>query len=255
MVVASFFDEDVLESLVVDDFRARRPFPWHNFSAVLTPLAFDSLLADFPPRALFEWREGYSGQHYDRPHNRWYLEYQPDQPSAPGSVQKADLPEVWQRFIDEIETNGRYRELMTEWLDLDDCTVRMTWHLGVTGSEVSPHIDSDNKVGTHIFYFNTLADWEPTWGGNLLVLDGVPQVGRNLEFDDFASSTEIQTLGNRSFLFKNNRPAWHGVPPLTCPDGHYRRLFNVVYERTWTPVPRKPLVKRLRKRLVKQLHG
>jgi 2OG-Fe(II) oxygenase superfamily len=229
-VGSEFFDEAVLESLRCDAFLSQRPFPWHTFEGALTPHAFDSLLAEFPRRELFEWKAGHSGQYYTRPHDRWYLEYRPHEPTRPGSARRGDLPSVWRRFVDELEGNTRYRALMTEVLGLEEFKPRLTWHLGVTGSEVSPHIDSDQKIGTHIFYFNTAADWDPEWGGNLVVLAGEPPVGQHPDrtFAEFDASAEVEFLGNRSFLFRNGPDSWHGVRPLTCPPGSYRRLFNVV---------------------------
>jgi hypothetical protein len=232
-VSSEFFDEAVLQSLTLDEFRSTAPFPWHHFTGALTPDAFRNLLEDYPPRDLFQWREGLSGQYYSRPHDRWFLEYRPDEPSRAGRAQKGDLPAVWQRFIDELERDdSSYRRHMLHWLGIDrDLELRLTWHLGVNGSEVSPHIDTDKKLGTHIFYFNTTDDWDPSWGGNLLVLDAGDRGGQGRDFDEFRLEAEIDLLGNRSFLFKNDHSAWHGVRPLQCPDGSYRRLFNVVYEK------------------------
>lgn len=253
---SEFFDEAVLESLTLDEFRSTGPFPWHHFSGVLTPAAFGRLLDDFPPRELFQWREGLSGQYYSRPHDRWFLEYRPAGPSAPGKARKADLPAVWQRFLDELERDDSpYRQHMLRWLGIDhDLELRLTWHLGVNGSEVSPHIDTDKKLGTHIFYFNTDDDWDPAWGGNLLVLDPGELDGQDRDFDDFRLEAEIDLLGNRSFLFKNNHNAWHGVRPLQCPEGRYRRLFNVVYEKPTRP-ERTSLTSRLHRRLARSRTG
>jgi hypothetical protein len=39
-------------------------------------------------------------------------------------------------------------------------------------------------------------------------------------------------LNNRSLFFQNNPKAWHGVKALTCPQGFYRKLFNVIFEFT-----------------------
>jgi hypothetical protein len=250
----TFFDPHVLESLTLEEFRAREPFPWHSFDGLLTDDAFARLRADFPRRDLFEWREGLQGQHYTRPHDRWFLEYRPDEPSAPGSARLSDLPDVWQRFLGELQGNTHYRELVTEWLGLDEYELRLTWHLGVTGSEVSPHLDTDKKIGTHIYYFNSADDWDPAWGGNLLVLKNDANGRKDPDFSDLTQEAEVDTLGNRSFLFKNSPRSLHGVRRLECPSGRYRRLFNVCYEHP----PRQPqhasLAKRLHKRLAKQLH-
>lgn len=251
--VTTFFEPTALESLTRDEFEAQRPFPWHSFDRVLKPEAFARLIDDFPPIELFEWREGLRGQHYSRPHDRWFLEYRPGEPSAPGSARWDDLPEVWRQLIDEIEGNSRYRQLVNEWLGLDVFELRLTWHLGVTGSEVSPHIDTDKKLGTHIFYFNTPGDWEPAWGGNLLVLKREAHAGEDPDFSELTQEAEIDTLGNRSVLFKNSPQSLHGVRRLACPPGRYRRLFNVCYERP-SREDAAPFSTRIQRKLAKTLH-
>lgn len=228
---SEFFDEAVLDLLDLASFRSQEPYPWHTFDGVLAPGAFDALLTEFPRRELFEWRSGRAGQYYARPHDRWYLEYRPNEATKPGSVARSGLPPTWQAFIDELDGNAHYSERMREWLGLGEYELRLTWHLGVTGSEVSPHVDADQKVGTHIFYFNTTDDWDPSWGGNLLVLEGEPpEQGVDRQFTEFREHTQIELIGNRSFVFRNGPDAWHGVRPLECPAGRYRRLFNVVFE-------------------------
>ena len=203
MTVDRFLDDAVLGALPADEFVARSPFPWHSFNGALRPEAFDALLADFPPIEMFVWREGLRGQYYTRPHDRWFLEYSAKGSSTHGYTPKAGLPVVWQRFIDEIETSESYRKNIVEWLGRDDYEVRMTWHLGVNGSEVSPHRDTDEKYGTQIFYFNTPDDWDPAWGGEIKLLVDKPKAVKNPYFGDFGSETDVDTLGNRSFLFKN----------------------------------------------------
>jgi hypothetical protein len=124
--------------------------------------------------------------------------------------------------------------------------------MGYSGSEVSPHRDAEDKIGTHIFYFNRSADWSPEWGGETLVLAGKRVPTLNPDFSDFDQQVAIPILDNASFLFKNEPDAWHGVRPLHAPEGHYRRLFNVIVTHRKTPKSktRAPQSKKLIRRVL-----
>ncbi len=234
---SAFLNQALIDSFPVKEFASRQPFPWANVGEFLLPEAFATLLADFPPLSLFAWHEGMERHDGQRPQDRWYLAYdESPYPDYEGGVaKKADLPESWQGFIDELETNRPYQRLMAKCLGQGRFTMRYAWHVGVNSSEVSPHVDDPRKAATHIFYFNTSDDWDPAWGGSTLVLGGKPIEVRNPDFPDFATSTPVQTLDNHSFLFRNTPDAWHGVAALTSPDDRHRRLFNVVFERAAAP--------------------
>jgi hypothetical protein len=240
-----FLDEEVLESLSVEDFRSRSPFPWSCLDRVVRPEGFDRLCEQFPPLSLFEWHEDRERPYGQRPQNRYYLAYnselQPSYDAPHGSVglPKQAFPEAWQQFFSELESSPTYARFIGTCLGRSDFLVRYTFHIGVTGSEVCPHLDKGRKLGTHIFYFNTRDDWDPAWGGATLVLAGRRTDRLDPDFDDFSSATPVETLGNRSFIFKNTDEAWHGVQPLACPEGAYRRIFNVVFEEPANPVSRK----------------
>jgi hypothetical protein len=244
----TFLDQDVLDEIARADLDASRPFPWLSIERLLTADGFDRLVAEFPPLSLFRWDEGLRGQHYVRPQDRWFLAYEPDRPSAPGSARAEDLPVTWRAFIEELERDRGYRKVLA--CSTGDRPARPTfnWHVGVTGSEVCPHVDKDSKIATHIFYMNTADDWDASWGGSMQVLDGRPADVEYPDFDDFATMTTVDTLGNASFLFRNTPDAWHGVQPLTCPAGAQRRLFNVVL--IGQPAPRRaPVLARLTRRV------
>jgi hypothetical protein len=245
----TFLDYDVLASFPVDDFLAQRPYPWWNLSNAIRPEAFARLISAFPPLEMFEWHEDRERTYGQRPHNRYYLAYKSDRyPAYPGLPMSA-FPDVWQGFLGELETSPAYHEFVSRCIGLTDAQVRYTFHLGVRGSEVSPHVDKGRKAGTHIFYFNTDDDWDSSWGGETLVLEGNRADRGDPDFDDFATATKVENLGNRSFLFRNTDDAWHGVLPLTCPEGAYRRLFNVIFERPESPAARpRSVVDRVKRR-------
>lgn len=229
-----FINRDLLGSFSADTFRATAPFPWHNFHQFLLPEAFEALYRDFPALDFFEKHLGLDRGNGQRPHNRYYLAYgesiyRTGQVNR-GIIRHADLPETWQQFIEELETSEEYHALIRTALGASRFKLRYAWHIGFSGCEVSPHVDSSDKIGTHILYFNTPEDWDRSWGGEILVLGDRRTEVLNPEYSDFGSATPVEIIGNRSFLFKNSAISWHGVQPLTCPEGNYRRLFNVIVE-------------------------
>ena len=231
-----FINSALLKDFELDRFKKNEPFPWFNFQSFLTPAAFYDLYSTFPSLDLFEKHTNLSRNYGQRPHNRYYLAYEKsiyktsDQPYEQGVVRHEELSLPWQQFIEELKKSQIYNNFIKDALEAQNYYVRYAWHLGHSGSEVSPHRDSPTKIGTHIFYFNTSDDWNMTWGGSTLVLGDKLTDANDPDFSDFTEIVTSQISDNHSFLFKNTSNAWHGVKPLTCPEGKYRRLFNVIFE-------------------------
>ena len=122
------------------------------------------------------------------------------------------------------------------------------WHYTPNGCSVSPHCDAKRKLGSHIFYFNTTADWDPSWGGETLILDDRGRFPRNSapRFEDFDVVIPGEALGNRSLLFARGDKSWHGVREIHCPAGAYRKVFIVVVN---------DLKRNLRRTLMARLRG
>ena len=250
----SFINYNLLNTFNRKCFTDNQPFPWYNFGSFLTSSGFQKLSRDFPCLELFEKHEGLERAYGQRPHNRYYLAYETSiyhqvERKDKGIIRYKHLPLNWQMFIQEIETSEVYHNFIKSLFQVTDFQIRYAWHMGVTNSEVSPHTDAKRKVGTHIFYFNTSNDWDTKWDGSTLVLGNKLNDSMNPDFSDFATAIPTQFTNNHSFLFKNTPNAWHGVKPLTCPEGKYRRLFNVIFEfpRTNSPLslPKKLLQKTL----------
>jgi hypothetical protein len=233
-VSESFINYEVLRNFSLDGFKARQPFPWANVSAFLTPEGFQRLYNEFPSLELFEKHEGIERIYGQRSHNRYYLAYETSiyhqEDSGNGVLKYEQLPAAWAQFIEELETGELYQSFMKTLFDVPAYRVRYAWHAGFNGSEVSPHLDATEKIGTHIIYFNTSSDWDPAWGGTTLVLGGKRTTAMNPDFADFETVTPAEALDNQSFVFKNTPYSWHGATALTCPPGKYRRLFNVIFE-------------------------
>lgn len=224
---------DCLRRFDAASFRQQEPFPWWSFRHFLRPEAFQALRQHFPAIERFEKHENLKREYGQRPHNRYYLAYEKSvyrrpENSTQGVITHRDLHPVWRRFIAELNGEG-YQSFMKSLFGVTAFSLRYAWHIGVTGSEVSPHLDSASKIGTHIFYFNTSDGWAAEWGGATLVLGGKRTADLNPDYADFDLVRPVEFLDNHSFLFKNTPDAWHGAHPLRCPEGRYRKLFNAIF--------------------------
>ena len=78
---------------------------------------------------------------------------------------------------------------------------RFHWHYAPNGCSVSPHCDAKRKLGSQIFYLNTDEDWDPSWGGETLVLDdgGRFDLASLRDFDEF-DQIASEAMGNRSLI-------------------------------------------------------
>ena len=103
---------------------------------------------------------------------------------------------------------------------------------------MSPHCDNISKLGSHIFYFNTVEDWDPDWGGETLILDDGGRFDHKAapRFEDFERIIASKALGNYSLLFCRKGNSWHGVRELGCPEGALRKVFIVAIHRLHQPV-------------------
>lgn len=219
---------------LVGAFRGNRPSPWLELPQLLDDRAFEDLRRSFPERRLFELQKNIRRPGRQRPHDRFYLsfEHRPHQIRAKrdsadqGVVQYDDLSAPWQRFLDELR-GPTYGAFLTRLFGVEP-DLRFAWHISFRGSEVSPHLDSKRKLGTHIFYFNHPEDWKEEWGGQTLMLVDKKTPRPNPDFSDFGEMMTPAMLGNRSMLFQRTDDSWHGVERLTCPENAYRRTFHVI---------------------------
>jgi hypothetical protein len=228
--MGTFIDYDRFEALVETAAKWRHDLPWYAVPQLLHEEKFQQLYEEFPDLSLFEEHKDLPREHNQRGHNRFYLAYEKSIYHAhmdSGVAKRPELPAVWQAFMTELE-EARYTSLTAKFVGRTDFYFRYAWHIGVTGSEVPPHLDSDAKLGTHMFYFNTMEDWDPAWGGSPVLLLGITTAANNPEWADFALHHEDENRGNRSLLFRNTPVMWHGYKPLRSPPGHLRRSFNVI---------------------------
>ncbi len=218
----NYLDPARLEAIDTQAFLRQKPYPWVNPAALLTDAAYDVLRKNLPNLDLFERHFGIVRAHEQTSHDRFALEYEPS----------LAVPAPWHEFVRELQ-DPVYRAFLrrlfgTRWLRLS-----FHWHYTPTGCSVSPHCDAKHKLGSHIFYFNTEADWDPAWGGETLILDDGGRFPRRSapSFEKFDHTTPARALGNRSLLFRRGAKSWHGVRVVSCPEDRMRKVFIVVINR------------------------
>ena len=228
---------DYLETLDRRTFKTRRPYPWQGIPEGLTTDGYERLTTQLPALDLFKQFFDKPREHGQQPHNRYTLDYRND----------LDLPPVWRDFILELEA-PRYQQWLAGMLGTRSFLLNYHWHFTPAGCSVSPHCDSFRKLGSHIFYLNREGEWDPSWGGQTLVLDDHGKFSRKSspDFADFAHEDSAPSVGNCSLLFRRRGNSWHGVREIQCPEGKMRQVFivvinaNDVYRRVKRWVRRKP---------------
>lgn len=217
-----YLDSARLAAIDAAAFRARQPYPWINPSGLLTEAGYRQLWQTLPDVSLFTPAFGMRRAYGQQSHDRFVLEYHDELP----------LAAPWREFIAELQ--GReYREFLCRLLGVRALALRFHWHYTPAGCAVSPHCDATHKLGSHVFYFNTAADWNPAWGGETLILDDRGRFRRRSapRFEDFAAVIPAESVGNRSLLFARTAHSWHGVREIRCPPGALRKVFIVVINR------------------------
>jgi hypothetical protein len=210
---------DRLEAIDPREFRSRSPYPWANPENLLTPTGYRALLENMPDVSMFERKFGKERRADQTPHDRYSLEY----------VEGMAVPQPWEDFIGELR-GDRYRNAIAQLFDARDPEFRFHWHYTPPGCSVSPHCDSQRELGSHIWYFNAEDEWDPSWGGDTLVLDdgGRFKPDSAPAFEDFDRIIACRSEGNRSAIIERSERGWHGVREVTCPQGHLRKVFIVV---------------------------
>lgn len=214
-----YLDFDRLENITREEFWATRPYPYANKEGLLTAAGYDALLNHMPDISMFYHNVGKPRRAGQTPHDRYSLEYTPE----------CDVPEPWQVFIGEL-CSDRYRDNICRLFDVAKVEFRFHWHYTPTGCWVSPHTDSPREHGSHLFYFNSAAEWNPDWGGDTLVLDDGGKLDYNTapDLEEFDAEIPCHSVGNYSAIMKRTDHAWHAVRPITSPEDHFRKIFIVV---------------------------
>jgi hypothetical protein len=224
--VMEYLNRGCLEAISDGAFRQRKPYPWVDIPASLTPEGFQRLRATLPEVSMFKRTEGNKSQFGRAYHNRYILHYQ----------EGITVADPWREFTDELLHGKTYDAFIRRMLGLgprDKIIMTLEWFYAWQGCSVSPHCDALRKLATHIFYFNTDEDWRADWGGHVLIQDDHGKMDRRTapSFDELDVSASVDPRGNGSLLFQRTDHSWHAVKPLGCPGDNLRKLFMVVINR------------------------
>jgi len=216
-----YLNLECLNGISAEAFQRQRPYPWVNLQGTLTAQGFEQLRGSLPDVSLFEKKVGLKRAHGQGYHDRCILHYREGLP----------LAQPWREFLAEIQGQA-YDACLRRLLGLGPgqrIILTMEWYYGWQGCGVSPHCDARRKLATHLFYFNTEADWETAWAGNILIMDdeGRFKAHSAPSFDDLKVAAALDPRGNGSLLFMRTEHSWHGVRPLQSPPDPLRKLFIV----------------------------
>jgi len=219
MSSGSYLDYARLDALDPRHFQTRAPFPWLNEAGLLGESGFRALRESLPRVEQFEKRFGHERKFGQMAHDRYALEYS----------EELEIEKPWHDFVAELR-GPRYRTWLAGMLGTKHYDLSFHWHYTPSGRGVSPHCDSPREHGSHLFYFNSEEDWDPSWGGNTLVLDDGGRLDYNTapSLEQFDRVIECDAFGNASALLKRDDHGWHAVRPVDCPEGKLRRVFIVV---------------------------
>jgi len=225
----AMLDVDRLQEIAAKapEFLNTKPYPFLGVQGILGEDAFRRLTTELPKFDLFKADFGTKRGYGQQSHDRYLLTYTPQL--------DPELPPAWREFLAEIH-GPAYTAFLRRIYGLgrhERMVLSLQWHFAPAGASVSPHTDVKRKIGSHIFYLNTEDDWKPEWGGQTLVLDDGGKLSPNSApaFGTLPETAASVILGNRSFLFKRTDHAWHAVNPISCPEGHLRKVFIVVANR------------------------
>jgi len=201
--------------------------PHKEYENFINQKDYEELLNTFPSDDIFLDELPETRKHGQRPHQRRFFcigETQGSKYFKRYLKKISDLPFVWQTLLSTFY-DKEYKEWICKTLNVNDFKIRFDFHRTRAGLDVSPHIDSIGKIGSHLFYF--MPDgWTDEMGGKTIFYRDRKVDKMNPEPEDFEDYTTTSVIGNRSCLFKNVKEGWHGVTQVNS-DVH-RQICNVV---------------------------
>ena len=236
-----YLNFDVLNRIDAKAYREQHPFPYIDVPAPLYEDAYRLLVETAPADlSLFEKQFGIERKYGQKYHDKYFLAYSLSVP----------ISEPWKEFIAEMESS-EYRGFIEKMFNMrpGSYTMLFSWHYMPRGTCITPHCDTRTKMGSQLFYLNTPADWDSSWGGQTLALDdeGKMDWQSGPQISDFKNVFTSKSIGNTSFIFTRTDHSWHAVDVIECPDGRLRKMFSMVANRKPT------LFERLRKHVRKYI--
>lgn len=189
-------------------------------------------LADSFPRDNYKTVTGYDGEKGFQYEARSLLHMGADVPTY---QQELSLP--WRELARDL-LSREYREAMSQLVELDLTKVQVeanVFHYGQS-AWLGPHVDLEDKMVTHVLYFNR--EWNVEDGGCLTVL----------ESGDATNPVKVipPLIGNSVVLVRSNK-SWHAVSRVRECCRTSRRSLSVTFYRPgsvstmWPPGDATPL--------------
>ncbi len=195
------------------------PYKWAFIDRLFTPADGAALVATFP-RDHFKTVKGYDGEKGYEYEARALIHMNAAAPSRAGFLSPA-----WRRLAEELSAPA-YRQAMSRLTGLDLAELWMevnVFHYGQS-AWLGPHVDLEDKVVTHVFYFNET--WEEAGGGCLNIL-------RSADMGEVVKSIP-PLVGNSGVLVRSHN-SWHAVSRVRDDCRVSRRSMTVTFYRPGSP--------------------
>ena len=209
---------EVLNPLDVEalatQFREARPFPFFAIPEFLRPDFAREVCESYPDYE--QARE--LGREFGALNERLKVQIT-DTERMPEPVARLSRVLASQPFLDVLERVTGIPHLLA-----DPALRGGGMHLVGSGGRLDVHVDFNIQRDTQWFRrLNILVflnpRWEKAWGGSLELWD--PEVSR--------CEHEQMPLLNHCLVFETSETSFHGVAPVTCPDGVTRQSFAAYY--------------------------
>jgi SM-20-related protein len=201
------------------DALSSQPYRWAFIDQLFSDADKKALVSTFP-RDHFKTVEGYDGEKG--------FQYEARSLVGMGTTTPTNaefLSPVWKSLAEEL-LSPAYRSAMSQLteLDLNDLPMEVNvFHYG-RSAWLGPHVDLEDKVVTHVFYFNEV--WSETDGGCLAVL-------RSAEMAD--AVRVIPPLAGNSVVLVRSQNSWHAVTRVSDNCRISRRSMTLTFYRPGSP--------------------
>ena len=191
------------------------PYRWAFIDRLFSPPDGEALVASFP-RDHFKTVTGYDGEKGYEYEARSLIPMGADAPSRAEC-----LSLVWRRLAEELLSSA-YRAAMSRLTGLELAELPMeanVFHYS-RSAWLGPHVDLEDKVVTHVFYFNDV--WDVSDGGCLNILRSA----------DMAQAVKIvpPLVGNSAVLVRSDK-SWHAVSRVRAKCRTSRRSMTITFYR------------------------
>jgi SM-20-related protein len=195
------------------------PYRWALVDQIFSAADARALVETFPLDH-FKTVKGYDGEKGYEYESRSLVHMGANTPTNPQSLSPA-----WRRLADDLLSSA-YRECMSRITGVDLSTLPMeanAFHYS-RNAWLGPHVDLEDKLVTHVFYFNET--WNEEDGGCLTIL-------RSGDLSE-AVKTIPPLVGNSAVLVRSTN-SWHAVTRVRDTCRTSRRSIAVTFYRPGAP--------------------